>query len=108
MVDARSDRPILVAPLTPWAEYLRGMNVRTTDEAREIILVPWAAELQLPDDTIKLTFDSAAGHGRAPPALAHGRTEVRAAASDEADLDLLMRLGIDDDGLAADRVRSVR
>ncbi len=38
-------------------------------------------------------------------ALAHGRTEVRAAASDEADLDLLMRLGFDDDGLAADRVR---
>jgi hypothetical protein len=56
-------------PLTPWAEYLRGRNVRTADEAGEIILRPWAAELELPDDTIELTFDSAAGHGLAPEAL---------------------------------------
>jgi hypothetical protein len=45
------------------------VNVRTADEAGEIILRPWAAELELPDDTIELTFDSAAGHGLAPEAL---------------------------------------
>lgn len=56
-------------PLTPWAEYFRGMNVRTPDEAREIILRPWAAELELPDDAVDLTFDSAAGLGLAPEAL---------------------------------------
>ncbi len=56
-------------PLTPWAEYFRGMNVRGADEAAEIILRPWAGELELPDDVVDLNFDTAAGLGIAPDTL---------------------------------------
>ena len=56
-------------PLTPWAEYFRGMNVRSADEAAEIILRPWAGELELPDDVVDLNFDTAPGLGIAPDAL---------------------------------------
>lgn len=56
-------------PLTPWAEYFRGMNVRSADEAAEIILRPWAGELELPDDVVDLNFETAAGLGIAPDAL---------------------------------------
>jgi len=56
-------------PLAPWAEYFRGMNVRTADEAAEIILRPWAAELELPDDIVDLRFDTAGRLGLAPEAL---------------------------------------
>jgi RES domain-containing protein len=56
-------------PLTPWAEYLRGMNVRNADEAAEIILRPLAVELELPGDIVDLNFDTAAGLGIAPEAL---------------------------------------
>ncbi len=56
-------------PLTPWAEYFRNMNVRTADEADEIILRPWAAELELPDDVVDLNFDTAGGLGLAPEDL---------------------------------------
>lgn len=56
-------------PLTPWAEYFRGTNVRVVDEAAEIILRPWAGEFELPDDVVDLNFDAASGLGIAPEAL---------------------------------------
>ena len=56
-------------PLTPWAEYFRGMNLRNVDEANEIIVRPWAAELELPDDVVEVGFDTAKGVGLAPEAL---------------------------------------
>lgn len=56
-------------PLTPWAEYFRGMNVRSADEAAEIILRPWTAELDLPDDVVDLSFDAVGGLGLPPEAL---------------------------------------
>ena len=50
-------------PLTPWAEYLRGLNLRDPDDAVEIRLRPWAAELEVADDIVDLTFANAAVHG---------------------------------------------
>ncbi len=56
-------------PLTPWAEYLRGINLREPGEAAEIVLRPWAAELTLPAETLDLDFESAASHGLDPKDL---------------------------------------
>lgn len=56
-------------PLTPWAEQLRSLNARTVDEAAEQLLRPWAAEFELADDVLTITFDNAAGYGIAPDAL---------------------------------------
>lgn len=56
-------------PLTPWAEYIRGSNVRTIDEASQIVLRPWAAEIDVPEDAVELSFDKAGGLGLDPSAL---------------------------------------
>lgn len=50
-------------PLTPWAEYLRGQDIRTFDDARDLRLRPWAARIQLPADTLSITFETAAEAG---------------------------------------------
>ena len=56
-------------PLTPWAEYLRGMNLRDPDQAAEIRLRPWAAEIALPDHTVDLTFEATGDLGLDQEAL---------------------------------------
>lgn len=56
-------------PLTPWAEYVRGSNIRTIEEASQIVLRPWAAEIDIPIDAVELSFDKAAELGLDPSAL---------------------------------------
>lgn len=56
-------------PLTPWAEYLRGMNLRDADQAAEIRLRPWAAQILVPEDIVALSFEDADGLGLDPAAL---------------------------------------
>lgn len=69
-------------PLTPWAEFLRFHNVTDPDEAGELLLRPWVAELQLPEDTIEVDFDNARDFGIEPEALVeedHSRCQAWAA-----------------------------
>ena len=56
-------------PMTPWAEVLRFHDVRVPDEARELLLRPWVAEIELPDGTVEVNFNNAEDHGIAPDAL---------------------------------------
>lgn len=50
-------------PLTCWAEYLRYNGIRDPDDASELLVRPWAAEIELPQGTIALSFESATAHG---------------------------------------------
>lgn len=56
-------------PLTCWAEQLRGMDIRNAEAARELLLRPWAAQVQLPGDTLWLSFSNATENGIEPGAL---------------------------------------
>lgn len=72
-------------PLTPWAEMLRYHDVRVADEARELYLRPWVAELELPRDTIEVEFATAVAQGLDPDALVdedHARCQRWAARLD--------------------------
>ena len=72
-------------PLTPWAEVLRYHGARDPDEARELYLRPWAAQLELPPSTIDVSFDSASDHGIDADALVdedHRRCQEWAAGLD--------------------------
>lgn len=56
-------------PLTPWAEHLRYHDIRSAAEARELLVRPWVATVELPHDTLEVDFANAAAHGVAPEAL---------------------------------------
>ena len=47
------------APLTPWAEMLRNLNLRTADEARAMRLPIWAIRVSLDDDPLEIDFATA-------------------------------------------------
>jgi hypothetical protein len=64
---------------------LRYPGVRDPEEARELFLRPWAADLDLPDGTIEVGFGSANGHGIDPADLVdedHRRCQEWAAGLD--------------------------
>ena len=56
-------------PLTPWAEVLRAQNVRDPVDAGSFYLRPWVGIIQLPADTVHLSFDAAPDHDLDPDAL---------------------------------------
>lgn len=56
-------------PLTPWAEYLRAQGISDPAEVKELLVRPWVGEIDLPSDTVEITFDNAADLGIAPNAL---------------------------------------
>jgi RES domain-containing protein len=69
VVDGRTVQYWALHPLTPWAEMLRFHGVTDPSEAQEWLLRPWVAELELPEGTLEIDFDTAADHGLEPDAL---------------------------------------
>ncbi len=56
-------------PLTCWAELLRFHGVTDPSEAMELRARPWVASIEVPSDTLHVSFANAAHHGIAPAAL---------------------------------------
>ena len=56
-------------PLTCWAELLRFHGVTDPSEAMELRARPWVASIEVPNDTLHVSFANAAHHGIAPAAL---------------------------------------
>ncbi len=50
-------------PMTPWAEMLRNLHLRTADEARTLRLPIWAIRVSLADDPLEIDFATAGNHG---------------------------------------------
>lgn len=69
VVDGRTVQYWALHPLTLWAEMLRFHGVTDPSEAQEWLLRPWVAELELPDGTLEIDFDTATAHGLEPDAL---------------------------------------
>lgn len=64
--------------MTPWAELLRNLGLRTSDGARAMRVPLWAIRLTLEDEPLDVTFDNAASHGIDAEALvADDRSECR-------------------------------
>jgi hypothetical protein len=57
-----------VHPLGPWAELLRGHDLRTEAQAAAVRARTWALRLEV-DDLPEITFDNASDHGIAPREL---------------------------------------
>lgn len=78
-------------PMTCWAEYLRFHDIRDPDEAAELRLRPWVAEIDLSSDCLHLTFDNSAEQGLEPEALVDDDwTECQAWAGSRAGLSVLI------------------
>lgn len=56
-------------PLGPWAEYLRFHDLRDVADIEDLRLRVWAAHLDLPEDTLDVSFEGAAALGIAADAL---------------------------------------
>lgn len=69
-------------PMTPWAELLRNLDLRTPDEARRMRVPIWAIRVELADDPLPIDFEDAADHGLGPEDLvADDRTACQALAA---------------------------
>lgn len=56
-------------PMTPWAELIRNLDLRTSDEARALRLPIWTVRVELRDEPFDLTFDSVDDFAREPEDL---------------------------------------
>jgi RES domain-containing protein len=50
-------------PMTPWAEMLRNLNLRTADEARAMRPPIWAIRVSLDEAPLEIDFATAGDHG---------------------------------------------
>lgn len=56
-------------PMTPWAELLRNLHLRTVEEARELRLPIWAIRARLDEEPLEIGFADAKRHGLTPADL---------------------------------------
>jgi RES domain-containing protein len=66
-------------PMTPWAEMLRNLSLRTADQARTMRLPIWAIRVSLQEVPLELEFARAGDHGlEAADLVADDRTACQA------------------------------